>query len=63
MRDHDRDGLLRPMQSHSATPRRAGGMGPSTIPPIGPRSVNWAVERPPPVRLPGGPSDGRLRRK
>jgi hypothetical protein len=28
MRDHDRDGLLRPMHSHSATPRRAGGSGP-----------------------------------
>jgi hypothetical protein len=28
MRDHNRDGLLRPMHCHSATPRRAGGSGP-----------------------------------
>jgi hypothetical protein len=29
-RDRDRDGLLRPMHSHSATPRSLAGVDPST---------------------------------
>jgi hypothetical protein len=62
MPDHDREGLLRPMHSHSAAPRSLAGVDPSTIPPIGPRPVNWirsrGLHRSP---LLGGPSDGALR--
>ena len=41
MRDHDLESLLRLMHCHSAAPRSLAGVDPSTIPPTGPRPVNW----------------------
>ena len=63
MRDHNRDGLLRPMHSpQRKLPAGLAGVDPSTIPPTGPRSVNWlrsrSLHR---AAGPGGASDARLR--